>query len=209
MHSVKNDRIAFAIATAAQMYLSVGINETKMTDIAEQSQIGVASLYRYFGTKHLFTVKVAAYIWRTTLKEVEPLYTGSHYNSMTGLAQVHTLLNVFHVFMKDYRNFFRFLSEFDMYAIQEHLGQEELKEYETSSMNLLPVMIRAIEKGKEDGTIRQDVDPTLYYTAVTDCLVGMCQRFAWDNVPHAVDFERNLQSLRMTIDIFVTYIQAG
>lgn len=208
MQSAKNDRIAAAVSAAAQMYLSVGISETKMTDIATQAQIGVASLYRYFGTKQRFTVKVASHIWRTTLQTVEPLYTGPSYDSMTGLEQVQALLNIFQVFMKDFRDFLRFLSEFDMFVIREHLNREQLEEYETCSLNLMPVMIRAMEKGAADGTVRPDVDPALYYHTVTDSLIGMCQRFAWGNVPHSEDFQRNLRSLSMTIDMFITYIQA-
>lgn len=207
IQAVKNDRIAIAVAAAAQLYLTVGISEAKMTDIAEQAQIGVASLYRYFGTKQLFTVKVAAYIWKTTLQEVESLYTGPHYDSLTGLEQAKTLLNIFHVFMEEHKNFFRFLSEFDMFVVWERLGQEQLEEYETCSLNIMPVMIQAIEKGKKDGTIRLDVDPDLYYHAATDCLISMCQRFAQGNVPHAEDSARNQQSLNMTIDMLVTYLQ--
>ena len=207
IQSIKNDRIAAAVATAAQLYLSVGISEAKMTDIAEQAQIGVASLYRYFGTKQLFTVKVAAYIWKTTLQEVESLYTGPDYDCLTGLEQVKAFLNVFRVLMEEHKNFLRFLSEFDMFVVWERLNQEQLKEYETCSLNTMPVVIQAMEKGKADGTIRSDVDPNLYYHTVTDCLISMCQRFAQGNVPHTEDSERNLQSLNMTIDMFVAYLQ--
>lgn len=208
LKTVKNERIAIAVATAAEMYLSTGISEVKMTDIAERAQIGVASLYRYFGTKQLFTVKVAAHIWRTTLAQLEPIYTGAQFETMSGLAQVETLLNIFHVFMEKHRPFLRFLSEFDMFVIREHLGQEHLKEYENCSLNILPVLTRAIEKGIADGTIRPGVDPQMYYHTVTDSLIGMCQRFAWGNMPHAEDTARNRRSLELTIDMFVDYIRA-
>lgn len=209
IRTVKNERIAIAVATAAQMYLDTGIGEAKMTDIAERAQIGVASLYRYFGTKQLFTVKVGAYIWRRTLKELEPVYTGPEYEAMTGLEQVRTLLNIFHIFMGERRSFLRFLSEFDMYVAKEHLGQEHLREYETCSLNILPVMTRAIARGVEDGTIRSDVDATLYYHTVTDCLMSMCQKFVWGNVPNSEDPEMNRRALQMAIDVFLSYIRAN
>lgn len=208
IQSAKNERISVAVSTAAQMYLEMGISEAKMTDIAAQAQIGVASLYRYFGTKQLFTVKVAAHIWKTTLQEVASVYTGPQYDSMTGLEQIHALLDIFRVFMEEHRDFLRFLSEFDQFVVREHLEQEHLEEYETCSLNIMPILIQAMEKGAKDGTIRPDVDPTMYYHTVTDCLIGMCQRFALGNVPHSEDAERNLQSLCMTIDMFVSYIQA-
>ena len=209
MKHVKKERIATAITTAARMYLETGIAEARMTDIAEQAQIGVASLYRYFGTKQLFTVKVASYIWRSTLKKLEPIYTGAHYEAMTGLEQARTLMNIFLVFMDEHRPFLLFLSEFDMYVIREHLEQEQLKEFESCTLNIHPVMTRAIEKGKSDGTIRPDMDPDLYYHTVADTLVSLCQRCAWGTVPHSEDAARNRRELEMVIDMFLGHIRAN
>ena len=88
IRNIKNERIAAAVTAAAELYLSAGIGEAKMTDIADQAQIGVASLYRYFGTKQLFTVKVGAYIWQMTLRKLEPFYTGAQYEALSGMKQV-------------------------------------------------------------------------------------------------------------------------
>ena len=44
IQGIKNERIALAVDTAAELYLTVGIGNAKMTDIAEKAQIGVASL---------------------------------------------------------------------------------------------------------------------------------------------------------------------
>lgn len=40
-----------AVQAAAQLFLQRGIGAVKMTDIAQTTGIGVASLYRYFTTK--------------------------------------------------------------------------------------------------------------------------------------------------------------
>ena len=169
----------------------------------------MASLYRYFGTKQLFTVRVAAYIWKTTLKELESLYTGPSYESKTGLEQVEALMDIFHVFMDEYRPFLRFLSEFDMFVIREQLDQEQLEEFESCSLNIRPVMIRAIEKGMADGTVRRDVDPALFYRSVADSLISMCQRFAWGNMPNSEDPGENRRSLSMAIQMFAAYVRAN
>lgn len=207
IRSIKNERIADAVTAAAELYLSAGISEAKMTDIADQAQIGVASLYRYFGTKQLFTVKVGAYIWKLTMKKLAPLYTGPEYEARTGIEQIECLLNIFHVFLKDYRPFLRFLSEFDNFVVREHLAPEQLEEYETCALNMLPVMTAAIEKGVDDGTIRADVNPTIFYYSVTDSLMSMCQKFVWGNVPTSEDPAINELALSMTIEMFVSYLR--
>ena len=208
IRSIKNERIADAVTAAAELYLSAGIGVAKMTDIADQAQIGVASLYRYFGTKQLFTVKVGAYIWQTTLKKLEPLYTGARYEALSGLEQVEALLNIFHTLMEEYRPFLRFLSEFDNFVVREQLGPEHLQEYEQCALNILPVMVRAIEKGMADGTLRPGIDPTTFYYSVTDALLSMCQKFAWGNVPNSEDPAMNDRALNIAIEAFTAYIRA-
>lgn len=207
IQGIKNERIALAVDTAAQLYLNIGISNAKMTDIAEKAQIGVASLYRYFGTKQLFTVKVGAYIWKTTMMKLKPLYTSAEYHTKTGYEQVAALLNIFHILLQEHRPFLRFLSEFDVFVIREHLGIGQLTEYESCSMNMLPVMTEAMKKGVEDGTIRPDVDANVFYDAITDSLLSMCEKFVWGNVPNNVDQARNQQALSMAIDMFLAYIR--
>ena len=207
IQGIKNERIAVAVDTAAKLYLTVGISNAKMTDIAEKAQIGVASLYRYFGTKQLFTVKVGAHIWKMTMKELEPLYTCEEYRAKTGLEQVEVLLNMFHILLEEHRPFLRFLSEFDVFVIREHLGIAQLTEYESCSMNMLPVMTAAMEKGVYDGSIRPDVDANVFYDTITDALLSMCEKFVWGNVPNNVDPERNRRALSMAIDMFLSYIR--
>lgn len=208
IRSIKNERIAEAVTAAAELYLANGISDAKMTDIAEQAQIGVASLYRYFGTKQLFTVKVGSYIWRLTMKKLEPLYSGADYLCQSGIEQIRSLLDLFHTLLRDHRPFLRFLSEFDSFVTREHLMPEQLTEYETCALNMLPVMTAAMEKGVADGTIRAEVNPTIFYYSVTDSLLSMCQKFAWGNIPVSEDSAINELALSMTIEMFISYIRA-
>jgi hypothetical protein len=73
---------------------------------------------------------------------------------------------------------------------------------------MLPVMTAAIEKGVADGTVRPDVDPTIFYYSVTDSLLSMCQKFVWGNIPVSEDSAINELALSMTIDMFLSYIRA-
>ncbi len=207
IREIKNERIASAVAVAAELYLRHGISDAKMTDIAEQAQIGVASLYRYFGTKQLFTVKVAAYIWKATMKELEPIYSNEAYLHMSGIEQVAVLLNMFHVLMEEHQPFLHFLSEFNVFVVREHLAIAQLTEYENCSLNMLPVMTAAIGRGIADGTIRPDVDATVFYYTVTDSLLSMCEKFVWGNVPNTEDPNRNKQVMSMAIEMFLSYIR--
>lgn len=208
IQNVKNERIDMAIATAAELYLDVGIAEAKMTDIAEECQLGVASLYRYFGTKQLFTVKAGSYIWKLKLRELEGIYSSSDYAHKTGIGQVEALMNVFHVLLNEHASFLRFLSEFDAFAAKERLTPVDLAEYEQSVLNVMPLMEKAIEKGIADGTVKSGIDPQLFYLTVSHCLMSMCQKFARGKILSSDNPEISKKELSMAIEMFVSYVRA-
>ena len=56
--NLKFRRTEQAVTVSAQLFLKNGIEAVKMTDIAEASGIGVATLYRYFGTKIGITIAI-------------------------------------------------------------------------------------------------------------------------------------------------------
>ena len=208
MQNVKSERINAAIATAAELYLSVGIEDAKMTDIAEAAQIGVATLYRYFGTKQLFTVKVGAYIWKEKLQELSGIYTGKAYQRKTGIQQVEALLHVFDVLLEEHIPFLRFLSEFDAFVARERLRPDELDEYEENVLNVMPLMEKAIDKGIADGTVKPNVSAQLYYLTVCHSLMSMCQKFARGRVLNSDDPAISKQELQLAIEIYVSHIRA-
>ena len=206
IRDVKNKRIEDAVACAAEMYLKNGITDTKMTDIADACQLGVASLYRYFGTKQAFTVKAACYIWQQKYVEIEQLRHEKDFQNDTGIHQARQLMNVFPALLREHSPFLRFLSDFDAFVTRERLTHADLQEYENSVMNVLSMMEATIEKGVRDGTIRSGVNAKLYETTVGHSLMGMCQKFSRGKVMPSDDPEMNLQELDAAIDMYLSYI---
>lgn len=58
----RTKRINHAIDVSAKMFLQNGIENVKMTDIADECGIGVATLYRYFGTKTGITIAAMTHL---------------------------------------------------------------------------------------------------------------------------------------------------
>ena len=54
-------------AALSRVFIKQGIDKTKMTDIAEEAQIGVASVYRYFKTKPDIAIEAAEELCRWKL----------------------------------------------------------------------------------------------------------------------------------------------
>ena len=208
LQNVKNERINIAIATAAELYLEVGIAETKMTDIAEECQLGVASLYRYFGTKQLFTVKAASHIWEMKIAELKDVCSSPAYEAKTGIDQMEALMSIFHTLLHHHASFLRFLSEFENFTIRERLTSDDLSEYRQSVLNAMPLVEKAMKKGIADGTVKCGIDQQLFYMTVVHCLMSICQKFARKQILRPEDLQVSEKELSLAIDMFLAYIRA-
>ena len=60
---LKDKRMERAVSVCAELFLERGIESVKMTDIADYSGIGVATLYRYFGTKTGIAIDAMTFLW--------------------------------------------------------------------------------------------------------------------------------------------------
>ena len=207
IRDVKTRRMEDAVTCAAEMYLKNGISDTKMTDIADACQLGVASLYRYFGTKQAFTIKAACHIWQQQYAKINQLRREEDFQSETGIRQVQRLMDIFPALLREHSPFLRFLSDFDAFVTRERLTHEDLLEYENSVMNVLSMMESTIEKGIQDGTIRPGVDAKLYETTVGHSLMSMCQKFSRGKVLSSDDPAMNLRELDAAIEMYLAYIR--
>ncbi len=208
LKDVRSDRMYAAIETAAELYLSRGIDDVKMTDIADKCEIGVASLYRYFGTKQNFTVKVASYIWERQMALFEGVYDSDYYHAKNGIGQIEELLKVFHVLHQAHSDFLRFIVSFDSYITREGITKAELHEYNATVLNTMTLMESAAQKGIADGSVRRDVDIRLFYFTVTHSLMSLCQKLAAGSLLESDELASSSDEVLMAIKMFTDYISA-
>jgi AcrR family transcriptional regulator len=78
--------------TAAGLFLEHGAENVRMTDIAEACGIGVASLYRYFGTKSAIMLEAGTLLWQDVARLFEQQFHSPEYDAASGFGQVKILL---------------------------------------------------------------------------------------------------------------------
>lgn len=182
LDNAKKDRMEEAVQTAAQMLLEQDIDDIKMNDIAVKCDIGVASLYRYFGTKSAIVIRAGCLLWGQVKALFDGVFECDYYKNKTGIDQIRELMKVFKVLYSSHKDFLRFIDSFDRFVIREKIPQEELAEYERSVMDFFPLFEDAYRNGCEDGTARPDADFRTLYISVTHALMLMSEKFARGDV---------------------------
>ena len=145
--NLKDKRTERAVSVCAALFLEHGIENVKMTDIAEQSGIGVATLYRYFGTKTGISIAAMTFLWYDLRNLFGGVFDSESFTCQTGIKQIQDLLRMFVVLFTAHKGFLRLLGEFDRLIIYENVPREDLKEYESSVIDFFPVVERAYKRG--------------------------------------------------------------
>jgi AcrR family transcriptional regulator len=178
----KDKRKDLVIAAAIEVFIQKGIDNSKMTDIAEKAQVGIASVYRYFKTKTEIVIEAAICFWNMKIDIFyDPLFENDSKN-LNGLATVSKILDIFIDIYINHKEFFRFVEEFDNYVVKENISPERLAQYEKNILNLMPVMLEALELGKKDGSINQNLDNEKYYMTITHTLMSLSQKLILRNI---------------------------
>lgn len=205
--TLKNKRFEKAVEVSAQLFLKNGIEAVKMTDIADECGIGVATLYRYFGSKNGITIAAMTYMWNELNKMFSGIFESKVFLAQTGIKQVNDLMRMFAVLYQAHPAFMRLLAEFDLLLSSEDIPKKELKDYEKSIINFYPIFERAYMTGISDGTVREIPDVRLFYLSYAHTLMELSKKLIQGELLPGDDFSHAEQELCTIIDTAVFFLK--
>ena len=205
--SLKNKRIENAVATCAELFLKYGIDAVRMTDIADESGVGVATLYRYFGTKTGITIAAMTYLWDQMNEMINGVFESEMFLSQNGLKQLHDLMKMYIVIYQAHPAFMKTLGEFDLMLSFENVPKEELKDYERSVINFYPVFEKAYVAGLADGSVREIPDIKLFYLSYAHSLMELSKKLIQGELLPSDDFSFAEKELETIIDTVIYFLK--
>ena len=205
--TLKNKRFEKAVEVSAQLFLKNGIEAVKMTDIADECGIGVATLYRYFGTKNGITIAAMTYMWNELNKMFSGIFESKVFLAQTGIKQINDLMRMFAVLYQAHPGFMKLLAEFDLLLSSEDIPKKDLKDYEKSIINFYPTFERAYMTGISDGTVREIPDVRLFYLSYAHTLMELSKKLIQGELLPGDDFSHAEQELCTIIDTAVFFLK--
>ena len=202
---IKAENKEKALASAIHLFVKKGIEPVKMTDIAEDAKIGVASLYRYFKVKDTLIIECGNKIWNDVLNKLIPSIIESN-QKLTGFEQIKNLLNLYLVLYQDYKDYIRFLNEFDSYFLTHHLEKDSLKVYESKLEDIYSYFEKAYSQGINDNTLKPLDNLKEYYNTLNHALMALLQKMLRGDITSSDHFETS-NELNIMIDIILNFIK--
>jgi len=169
-------KIERAIEISAEMFLQRGIDAVKMTDIADACNVGVATLYRYFGTKNSITIAAMTYLWSSLQHMYDKRFETEAFLQQSGIERLNELMRMYLVLYDSHGAFLKLVGEFDLILQNEEISREELADYERAIINFYPYVESAYHAGVKDGTVRGDVNFQLFYLTFGHSMLELCKK---------------------------------
>ncbi len=205
--NMKLRRIRRAVAISGEMFLKRGIEDVKMTEIADASGVGVATLYRYFGTKTGITIAAMTHLWEELKKMFSGVFESEVFLAQSGLKQLSDLMRMYIVLFEAHKDFMKLLGEFDQMMIRENVPKSELEEYDRSIIDFYRVYEGACQRGIADGSIREDVDFKLLYLTYAHAMMELCKKLIRGDILPSDSFSEGARELEMLVATAVEYVR--
>ncbi len=164
------------LAAALRVFAERTIEKVTMTDVAEAAGVGVASVYRYYGSKSALVVAVSTQAWTEYLNESSARF---HPEGMTGAGELAFFLDAFLDLYRNHKDLLRFNQFFNVYVQSEAVAPEQMAPYMRMIGVLADQFHGVYEKGREDGTLRtRDTTEREMFSAVVHLMLAAVTRYA-------------------------------
>lgn len=204
---VRQERV---LNESIRLFVDNTIERVSMQMIADASEIGIATLFRYHATKQDLVIAVISYAWEKVLygiKESRPLTMIEH---ISAIERLEFALDFYIDLFVNNKDLIKLNDNFNHYLAHENIDRDRLYEYERVTMPMRNRFHLIYEKAKSDGTIRTDLSENELIRVTLHTLMASCHHFASGFVWAADedmtdDFKQDLLSIKKMI---LSYVRA-
>lgn len=200
----RRNREAIVLA-ATERFLEVGIDKSTVSEVAERANLTPMSVYRYYGAKQNLATAVANHLLELYLadhkkrcEDTRPAVPESGFEEFARTLRLY--LDVY----EDHPEYIRFLQDIAFYSAREGISGDivYLRFASPEPDGLARPARAALQRGREDGSVRKDFDFELVCMNMTDLLTGGV------NFHTCVDEKTQFDILRINAEMIIYYVQS-
>ena len=174
----KLDRERHILESAFRLFSEKGIESVTMPEVAKASGVGRATLYRYFASKLDLVVAIGTWKWNEYIAHHDAFVPLETHESMTGAQYMRFYLDSFLDLYRNHRDILRFNYNFNSY-LQHESGTEAQRQPYLQMVGILHERFhRLCERGRRDGTLRDDISETSMFSSSFHIMLAVITRYA-------------------------------
>lgn len=166
------------LESGLRLFAEKGIEAVKLQEIADEAQVGIATLYNYYQNKVNLVVAISAHMWKRVWDEYRERIGSENLSSFNAYQQAESFFDLIIDLYHEHPECLRFSGFFKSYMNI----YSDMADQENEHLNMLaPIGIHfhdLYEKAKVDKSIRTDVEEDVMFTTISLTLLGMAERYA-------------------------------
>ncbi|GAA0443813.1 MAG: TetR/AcrR family transcriptional regulator [Bacillota bacterium] len=193
------------ILAAEKVFAKKGFDNTTMQEIADEENIGIATVFRYFPKKEKLIVAVAINI----VEKYIPIFQSIADMNGSCLDKMERMFDFFISEINEEKlENMQLLEVFKSYASLQTEPLEDIEAYNRSQNKISVILASIIEDGKQDGSIRSDIDIKKVLTTITNSF-GLFSRklLLYERIPMLKGDLEAEEQLKILKNIFIDYLQ--
>lgn len=161
-----------------QLFAEHSIETVKLQDIATASGIGIATLYRYFGTKADLAIAIAVRIWQRYYEEVEAVYKKIGGMQFSAAEELEFFLDCFIELYQNHKDVLKFNRNFDTYVKHEGCTEEQMRPYNEAVSLFADKFHKLYMKSQNDGTLDIDFTERKFFLNLLYIMLSVAGKYA-------------------------------
>lgn len=186
------ERRDIVIETAFKLFAENRIEPVTMTVVADNCNMGVASIYRYFGTKKELVIAVATKKWREYYGELQKYYKELNVDKMTAAQELEFYIDRYIDLYNENSDLLNFNANFGIYIGSEDTTKDEMRPYNSIIDKFINRFHMLYKKAQDDKTIRTDISERSILYNIMYTMMSALSKYS-TNIIHSADQDRNYE----------------
>ena len=166
------------LEAAFQLFSEKGIEAVTMPEVAKACGVSRATLYRYFASKLDLIVAIGTWKWNEYIALHDASVPEEEQDRMTGAQYLRFYLDSFLDLYRNHRDILRFNYNFNSY-LQHESGTATQRQPYLQMVDILHERFhRLCERGRRDGTLRDDISETSMFSSTFHIMLAVITRYA-------------------------------
>lgn len=170
----KNINQKIVLDTTFDLIVEKGIQQITFNEIAKKSNIGVATIYRYFSNKTNLISNCAIYKLSLIIEDIQSFIENIDFCEKKAIDEFSSLLNCFAIYFRDNKKFLKFLSEFDNYLSFNKMEKVIEEKYNELFKSFYLIALNIYKKGLKDKSFTKLENFESFYFTIATSLLQTC-----------------------------------
>lgn len=152
----KQRRRVAILDAAEKVIFSQGLAQSTMTEIAREAELSKGTLYLYFKNKTELYIAITKRGSNKLNEKLVKIFSGDH----TGIELIRLMGETYLNFVKDNPGYYNAFAHYENLRDTDELNNSEVAQVcEENRREAMSLMVRALQIGMQDGTIKDTFDP--------------------------------------------------